>query len=109
MILQPAGVRDCFEAIVSAEDVTRGKPDPESFLRAHSILSHLSEDGIAASECLVIEDSLHGVHAGKLAGMRVLAVTNSYPRAQLQAADAIVESFAGLSVGDVEQLVSSDT
>ena len=108
MILQPAGVRDCFKTIVSAEDVMRGKPDPESFLRAHSILSDLNYNGIAASECLVIEDSLHGVHAGKLAGMRVLAVTNSYPRAQLQAADAIVESFTGLSVRDVDRLISND-
>ncbi|MFL6213987.1 MAG: HAD family hydrolase [Blastocatellia bacterium] len=105
LILQHAGVRDCFAALISAEDVTRGKPDPESFLQAHAALSRMSADGIAASECLVIEDSLHGVQAGKLAGMSVLAVTNSYPREQLQAADAVIESFAGLGVKDVEQLL----
>jgi beta-phosphoglucomutase len=107
LILQHAGVRDCFACIVSAEDVTRGKPDPESFLRAHATLSRMQPDGIAADECLVIEDSLHGVRAGKMAGMRVLAVTNSYPREQLQDADFVVESFADLRVEDVEQLLQS--
>ena len=107
LILRHAGVRDCFARIVSAEDVTRGKPDPESFLRAHAALSQSSDGPIAAHECLVIEDSLHGVRAGKLAGMRVLAVTNSYPREQLQAADAIIESFAGLGVEDLAQLLQS--
>ncbi len=108
LILRHAGVRHCFATIVSAEDVTRGKPDPESFARACAALSALREGGVAAPECLVIEDSLHGVEAGRLAGMKVLAVTNSYPREQLRAADAVIESFAGLSVADVERFISSD-
>ncbi|HKP11606.1 MAG TPA: HAD family phosphatase [Blastocatellia bacterium] len=107
LILRHAGVRDCFAAIVSAEDVTRGKPDPESFLKAHAALSALSAGGLDAHECLVIEDSLHGVEAGKLAGMAVLAVTNSYPREQLRAADAVIESFAGVGVADVERLIAA--
>ena len=108
LILRHAGVRDCFAAIVSAEDVTRGKPDPESFQKARAALGAWRDGGVAAHECLVIEDSLHGVAAGKLAGMAVLAVTNSYPREQLRAADAVIESFAGVSVDDVERLIPSD-
>jgi len=106
LILQHAGVRDCFAAVVSAEDVMRGKPDPEAFKKAFAVLSRLNTAGIAAHECLVIEDSLHGVQAGKLAGMPVLAVTNSYSRARLQAADAVIDSFAGLTTGDVERLLA---
>lgn len=106
MILRHAGVRDCFAAVVSAEDVTRGKPDPESFQKACAALGALRDGGVAADECLVIEDSLHGVAAGKFAGMAVLAVTNSYPREQLRAADAVIESFAGVSVDDVEQMIA---
>jgi beta-phosphoglucomutase len=105
LILRHAGVRNCFATVVSAEDVTRGKPDPEAFKKACAALSALNVDGIAAHECLVIEDSLHGVEAGKLAGMLVLAVTNSYPREQLEAADAVIDSFAGLTPADVERLM----
>jgi beta-phosphoglucomutase len=107
LILRHAGVGDCFATVVSAEDVTRGKPDPESFKKAYAALSRLNGAGIATHECLVIEDSLHGVEAGKLAGMPVLAVTNSYPRERLRAADAVIDSFAGLTLGDVEQLLAS--
>src|SRR2546423_5839787 len=61
LILEFAGVRDCFAAVVSAEDVTLGKPDPEAFRKAHAALSAPQAGGIAAAECLVVEDSLHGV------------------------------------------------
>ncbi|MEN3332381.1 MAG: beta-phosphoglucomutase [Blastocatellia bacterium] len=105
LILQHAGVRECFATVVSAEDVMRGKPDPEAFKKAYAALSALNTTGIATSECLVIEDSLHGVEAGKLAGMPVLAITNSYTRERLQAADAVIDSFAGLTLGDIERLM----
>ncbi|HKQ06066.1 MAG TPA: HAD family phosphatase [Blastocatellia bacterium] len=105
LILEFAGVRDCFAAIVSAEDVTRGKPDPEAFRKAHAALSAQQAGGIAVAECLVIEDSLHGVEAGKRAGMAVLAVTNSYPRERLLAADMVIASFAELALSDLERLM----
>ena len=105
LILQHAGVRECFAMVVSAEDVMRGKPDPEAFKKAYAALSALNTNGIATHECLVIEDSLHGVEAGKLAGMPVLAVTNSYPRERLQAADVVIDSFADLTLGDIERLM----
>ena len=106
LILGHAGVRECFQAVVSAEDVTRGKPDPEAFQKAHAMLSELNGESIAPDECLVIEDSLHGVEAGRLAGMPVLAVTNSYPRERLRLADAVIDSFAGLTLYEVEQLIA---
>ena len=53
--------------------------------------------------------TLHGVEAGKLAGMAVLAVTNSYPRERLLAADAVIDGFAGLTIGDIERLISGVT
>lgn len=109
LILGHAGVRDCFATVVSAEDVERGKPDPEAFKKAYAALNARQAGAIALHECLVIEDSLHGVEAGRLAGMPVLAVTNSYPRERLQAADAVIDSFAGLTPGDVERLVNKVT
>jgi beta-phosphoglucomutase len=104
MILAFGGVRDCFQEIVTAEDVTRGKPDPESFLQAAARLNARSTTTIEPRECLVVEDSRHGVRAGRLAGMKVLAVTNSYAKAQLAEADLIVESLAGVSFAEMEAL-----
>lgn len=62
-----AGVR-IPEVLVSSEDVTRGKPDPEGYLTAASRL------GVAATDCLVIEDAEAGIRAGLASGARVLVV-----------------------------------
>ena len=102
MVLDFGGVRDCFLAIVSAEDVARGKPDPESFLKAHAIINAQATVTISPQECLVIEDSLHGVEAARLAGMRVLAVTNSYSKDRLSKADFVVETLDGLSLDSLQ-------
>ncbi len=62
-----AGVR-IPEVLVSSEDVTRGKPDPEGYLTAASRL------GVAPTDCLVIEDAEAGIRAGLASGARVLVV-----------------------------------
>ncbi len=92
LILAYAGLRKAFDAIVSAEDVSEGKPAPESFLLA---LERLRErvPNLAPGDCLVIEDSRAGVEAARRAGMRCLAVTNSYPASELGAADVVVPSL----------------
>jgi HAD superfamily hydrolase (TIGR01509 family) len=104
LVLDFGGLRDYFLAIVSAEDVARGKPDPESFLKAHGIINAHAALQISAQECLVIEDSLHGVEAARLAGMPVLAVTNSYSKEQLSKADFVVESLDDLSLDSLQAL-----
>lgn len=60
--LERSGVRSYFEAVVSGEDVSRGKPDPEPFLTAAKRLS------LSPSDCYVFEDSFNGVRAGRAAG-----------------------------------------
>ena len=57
-----------FDVIVTGDEIERGKPDPDIYLRAAKKL------GIGADACLVIEDSLSGIAAGKAAGMRVAAI-----------------------------------
>lgn len=86
------GLSPWFEAIVTGEDITRGKPDPEPYLLAASKL------GIAAEDCVVIEDSLNGVRSGKAAGCKVIAITTTFPRetlAELQP-DLIIDGFSEL-------------
>jgi len=67
-VLEAVGLGHAFDAVVSAEEVARGKPAPDVFLEAARRL------GAAAPECLVVEDAWQGVQAARSAGMRCLAV-----------------------------------
>ncbi|HEX8088678.1 MAG TPA: HAD family phosphatase [Blastocatellia bacterium] len=98
LILEQGGIRDCFGVIVSAEDVERGKPDPETFLKALALINERAGQDISPGECLVIEDSIHGVRAARLAGMKCLALTTSYPKDELSEADCVEGSPAELSL-----------
>jgi HAD superfamily hydrolase (TIGR01509 family) len=101
-ILEQAGIRKEFEHITSSEDVTQGKPNPEGFLHALSRLKGLHPaDGLAAGDCLVIEDSIPGIRAGHAAGMKVLAVANTHALGDLREADEAVASLAGVKLSDL--------
>src|SRR2546423_6300312 len=78
--------------MVCADEIVRGKPDPEGYLNAAARL------GRAAGECVVIEDAPPGIDAAHAAGMRVIAVASTYPRDRLASADAVVESVSNLHV-----------
>jgi beta-phosphoglucomutase len=93
-ILTRNSLREHFRAIVAAEDVTRGKPDPEGFLLGLGCLAETA--ALQPHECLVFEDSVAGVEAAKRAGMFCVAVTNSYPATALQRADVIVPNLLDL-------------
>jgi HAD superfamily hydrolase (TIGR01509 family) len=86
-------VRHHFQVIVTAEDVSRGKPDPEVYLRAAAGL------GVPAAACLVFEDAVVGVHAARRAGMRVIGLTTAHSAPELQAAGAerAISDFEGLA------------
>jgi sugar-phosphatase len=81
-------------SIVTASDVTSGKPDPEPFLKAATKL------GFLASDCVVCEDAPAGVLAGKASGARVVALLTTFPEPELCAAgaDFVVNSCADISV-----------
>jgi HAD superfamily hydrolase (TIGR01509 family) len=92
-ILEQSGLRKEFTHITSAEDVTRGKPDPQPFLMALKALRQLRDPDLTAQACLVIEDSLPGIRAAKAAGMKVLAVSNTHTMQDLHEADAITSNL----------------
>lgn len=94
-VLERSEIRDCFSVIVTAEDVSECKPDPEGYLKALELLNAQNNEQVQAHECLVIEDSLAGIEAAKAAGMRCVAVTNSYSARELTAADVVVTSLVG--------------
>jgi HAD superfamily hydrolase (TIGR01509 family) len=101
LILDRAGITPVFHAIVSARDVKRGKPHPEGYLLGYKLLNRLPlfrKNPLKASECLAIEDSIHGVESAQAAGMKCLAVTNSYSKKQLRHADAVVSTLVGVDL-----------
>jgi HAD superfamily hydrolase (TIGR01509 family) len=103
-ILATAGLIDYFKAIVSAEDVVQGKPEPEIFLKALAALNSQSAKPIQANECVVIEDSKEGIKGALRAGMKCLAVTNSHDAELLHEANAVVASLEAVNLGFLEQL-----
>ncbi len=106
LILEEAGLRSRFDVIVSAEDVHRGKPDPEGFLLTLRKINEISLDPITPESCIVIEDSHWGLKAARAAGMRTIAVTNTYEAAQLKQADRIVARLDQLTVADLRKIHS---
>ena len=85
--MQALALIDIFDAVVTGDDVSHSKPDPEIYLVAAQRL------GVPPAECIAIEDAPAGVEAAKRAGMRCLAVTNSVARDRLHKADIIVNSL----------------
>ena len=77
--------------MVSADDVSNGKPDPEPYLTGARLM------GMKASDCLVVEDAPAGIQAAHAGGMKVIAITSTYPASALKA-DAVIQKLAQVKV-----------
>jgi len=86
-VIEAAGIAECFAAIVPAEDVEHGKPQPDGYLRALELLG----GGIRAEDFLVFEDTEAGIASATDAGMRCLAVLGTLTPERLARAEEIVE------------------
>lgn len=95
-ILDSLGLRSCFTVIVTADDVKKSKPDPESYLLAYRRLMESISVPAPELRAIAIEDTPAGITSAAGAGLPVLAVTNSYPREQLLMASCIVDSLSEL-------------
>ena len=103
LILERLHLHDNFNAYVTNEDISKGKPAPDTFLKAAEKLS------LPPSHCVVVEDAVQGVQAGKAAGMPVVAVTTTRNRTDLAKADLIVDSFAELEAEDFVKLLRNQS
>lgn len=92
-ILETLGITECFDVIVTAEDVARSKPDPECYQLAHNRLNTFHSLSIPAQQVLAIEDTPAGIAAAKGAGLLVLAVSNSYDAQHLSQANAVTATL----------------
>ncbi|APV45205.1 tRNA threonylcarbamoyl adenosine modification protein YeaZ [Dehalogenimonas formicexedens] len=90
-----------LSATVDASGVSKGKPDPEVFLKAAERL------GLSPGSCLVIEDAVAGVEAAKRGGMAVVAVTNTHPREKLAAADLVLSSLEDVEPSQLLELINA--
>lgn len=102
LVLDELAARSLFRAVVTAEDVTRGKPDPQVFLIAADRL------GIAPHRCAVVEDARAGIAAAKAAGMTAIGLASTgHTRESLAAADLVVDTLAELSPDRVAELIGA--
>jgi sugar-phosphatase len=76
--------------MVAAEEVSRGKPDPEGYLAAARRL------GVNPAEALVVEDAPPGIEAGRAAGAAVVGVSSTHEASELGAADVVIETLETL-------------
>ncbi|MBK8871004.1 MAG: HAD family phosphatase [Elusimicrobia bacterium] len=108
LMLDAAGIKHYFDAVVAAEDVTRGKPAPDAYLKALAELNKKHpEKKIRPENCLVVEDSKHGLLSAHAAGMKVVGVTTTYSAEELAAADRVVPVLTAIRLKDLEGLFSS--
>jgi beta-phosphoglucomutase len=102
-ILTSLDLTDSFDLMVTADDVSVSKPDPQSYSLAVSRLAHLfPEKGISPASCLAIEDTPAGIASATGAGLSVLAVSNSYPAERLGQAWKVVSSLQGISLATLQ-------
>ena len=88
--LAPTGYADLFEVVVTGDDVSRGKPDPEPYQNAARQLS------VPPADCLVVENAPLGIEAAWAAGMDCVALATTLPISQLSAAEQVFADTAEL-------------
>jgi beta-phosphoglucomutase len=104
-VLEREDLLGCFTAIVAAEDTPVSKPAPDPYLRALALLRPAFGDPLAAADCVAIEDSRWGLESARSAGLRTVAVTQTYEASALVgAADLVIESLESLDLAALAHL-----
>ena len=91
-ILNKIPIRNDFESIIDGSQVSKGKPNPQIFLKAAESLKAKPED------CVVFEDSIAGIKAANAAGMKVVGITTGHPAADLQPSGLVIDDYSTLTV-----------
>jgi len=92
LILESIGMLNDFDSIIDGNKIAKGKPDPEVFLNG------AQELGVSPEECLVFEDAVAGVEAGKKGGMKVVGIGK---KEVLTEADIVFENLVGVDIDDL--------
>lgn len=98
LIVNETGIASFFEVIISGEDVKKGKPDPEVFLKTSQKL------GVNPENCVVIEDAPAGIKAANSAGMRCIGVATTHGEDKLKEANLVVRTLESVTPDVLEGL-----
>jgi len=102
MVMKEVGLLDYFDVIVTAEDVTKGKPAPDIFIRTAEKLS------VSPADCIVFEDAINGVKAAKNACMKCVALASPQSAGLLSEADYIIYTFKDLNFSELCHQLKND-
>jgi beta-phosphoglucomutase len=106
-IIDAAGVSRLFSAIVASGDTPESKPSPAPYRLAFEKLRDASGRNLRPDRCVAIEDSRWGLESARGAGLRCVAVTNSYPAHELPGAELVVDGLQALTLPMLERLVAN--
>ena len=98
--LDGLSIRSYFRGVVDDRAVTKGKPDPEVYLKCASLAERDPKN------CIVFEDAVSGIIAGKAAGAKVIGLATSHKREELEA-DLIVDNFESVNLEVIKTLMNS--
>lgn len=98
-VLNGTGIGKYFDIILDESMVTHGKPHPEVYIKSAKALT------LPNAQCIVIEDSLSGIQAGKAAGSKVIGITTTHTPEEMSATDLVIGNFNSLSLDQLKALV----
>ena len=98
--LDGLGIRSIFKGVLDERAVTKGKPNPEIYQKCAAAI------GLPNEQCVVFEDALSGIKAGKAAGSKVIALATSHAREELEA-DLIIDDFTQVNLEQILELFST--
>jgi len=96
--LLQTGIADYFQTIIDGDSIINSKPHPEIYLKTTKQL------GYSPNNCVVIEDSISGIEAAKKAGGKVVGITTTHTKNELNNVDLIIENFEGLKLEELNKL-----
>jgi HAD superfamily hydrolase (TIGR01509 family) len=99
-VLDKIALESYFSIILDESDVTKGKPDPQIYLKTVEELSY------PADRCIVIEDSVSGIEAAKSAGCKVIGITTTHNSDEFEHTDLVIDNFQHLSISLLNNLVT---
>lgn len=106
-IIESAGIRGVFSAIISSGDTPLSKPSPAPYLLAFERLRQVSGRDLDPRRSVAIEDSRWGLESARGAGLRCVGVTNSYPAAELDGAELVVDGLNALTLATLDALCAN--
>ena len=105
-VIEAAGMRHLFSAIVASGDTPQSKPSPAPYALAFERLCAAVGNDLDPRRCVAVEDSRWGLESARGAGLRCVGVTNSYSASELEGAELIVDGLRALSLPMLDGLVA---